>query len=177
MTNPYHRFEQAVSEEELLEFRQTVAEGGFTAFRLFLEGFRRKLKEYEDHECDTVSERLAAARSLFPEPSRFSPSWAGVWGEFEAIITYKRTVLESIPPGSREGEWQILIDNPYTNADLVCYPSLTFLEGAYMYAYFRADLKQNEFIRLQKIETVILAFGSERMKEQEKQQKEAGPPE
>ncbi|MEK8128424.1 hypothetical protein WMW72_10960 [Paenibacillus filicis] len=170
MTNPYITFEKAASEEELLQFQQKVTEGGFTAFRLFLEGFRSKLKEYVDQECTAVAERLATARRLFPEPTRFSPSWAAIWDEFEEIIAYKLTVLQSIQGEERDGEWQILIDNPYTNSDLVCYPSLTFFEGAYMYAYFRSDLKQNEFIRLQKIQTVILAFGSERMKEQRKQQ-------
>ncbi|WP_159887931.1 hypothetical protein [Paenibacillus puerhi] len=172
MTNPFVKFEQAASEDELQQFQQMIVEGGFTAFRRFLDGFRIKLKEYVDEEYAEMSDRIAAAKRLFPEPARFSPSWAHIWDEFEAIHTYKRTVLETIATENRDGEWQILIDNPYTNADLVCYPSLTFLEGAYMYAYFRADLKQNEFIRLQKIETVILAFGSEHVKEQERQSKE-----
>ncbi|SDC53775.1 hypothetical protein SAMN02799630_00071 [Paenibacillus sp. UNCCL117] len=168
MTNLFVKFEQAASEEELQQFRQTVIEGGFTAFRHFLDGFRSKLKEYEDDDSAKIAESIALAKRLFPEPAHFSPSWAHIWDEFEAIAGYKRTVLESIGTDCRDGEWQILIDNPYTNADLVCYPSLTFLEGVYMYAYFRADLKQNEFIRLQKIETVLMAFGSEHVKEQEK---------
>lgn len=161
-TNPFDLFVKAASEEELQQFRQTVVEGGFTPFRLFLEGFRDKLKQFEDGECERVNQWIATAKRLFPEPGRFSPSWAEIWNEFEQIAQVKQTVLESIVGPEREGEWQILIDNPYTNSDLVCYPSLSFLEGAYMYAYFRTDLKQNEYIRLQKIQNVIMAFGSER---------------
>ncbi|WP_141334770.1 hypothetical protein [Paenibacillus sp. tmac-D7] len=161
-TTPFSIFEQASTDQELQQFRQTVVEGGFTAFRLFLEGFRDLLKRFEDGEIERVNRLLAAARQLFPEPGRFSPSWVDIWNEFEQIAQFKQTVLESIVGDDRAGEWQILIDNPYTNTDLACYPSLTFLEGAYLYAYFRSDLKQNEFIRLQKIQNVIMAFGSER---------------
>ncbi|WP_281887427.1 hypothetical protein [Paenibacillus sp. YYML68] len=161
-TNPFTVFETLSSKEELEQFRVKMSEGGFTPFRLFLERFRDWLKSYEDAGCERTSELLRTARELFPEPGAFSPSWASIWDEFESICFHKQTVFEAIPASEREGEWQVLIDNPYTNSELVCYPSLSFIEGAYMYAYFRTDLKQNEYIRLQKIQNVIMAFGSDR---------------
>lgn len=161
-TNPFALFEAATTEHELIQFQEFVRNAGFTAFRMFIDGFRDRLKTYEDAETGEIRRLLETAKRLFPEPREFSPSWDRIWEEYEHIVTYKQTVLETIPEADREGEWQILLDNPYTNADLVCYPNLSFMEGAYMYAYFRVDLKNNEYIRLQKIQNIIMAFGSER---------------
>ncbi|CAG7621350.1 hypothetical protein PAESOLCIP111_02335 [Paenibacillus solanacearum] len=160
-SNPFTVFEQAGSEQALEQFRQSIVSEGFSGFRKFLDGFRDRLKRFDETEAETTAALLDCARKLFPAPVQFSPSWANVWKEFEQIIGYKRMVLDSVPAEERVGEWQILLDNPFTNSDIVCYPSLSFIEGAYMYAYFRTDLKQNEFIRLQKIQNVIMAFGSD----------------
>ncbi|MCP1305758.1 hypothetical protein [Paenibacillus tyrfis] len=161
-TNPFADFEAAGTEQELAAFRESIQRQGFTAFRLLLEGFRDRLKQFTDGDMESVNELLERARQLFPKPETFSPSWVNIWDEFERMAAYKQTVLETIPAEEREGEWQVLLDNPYTNSDLVCYPGLSFLEGAYLYAYFRSDLKQNEYIRLQKIQNLVMAFGSER---------------
>ncbi|KEQ27424.1 hypothetical protein [Paenibacillus tyrfis] len=161
-TNPFADFKAAGTEQELAVFRESIQSQGFTAFRLLLEGFRDRLKQFSDGDIAAVNKLLAQAKQLFPEPGTFSPSWVNIWDEFERIAAYKQTVLETIPVEEREGEWQVLLDNPYTNSDLVCYPGLSFLEGAYLYAYFRSDLKQNEYIRLQKIQNLVMAFGSER---------------
>lgn len=167
-TNPFITFEKSVTDQELEQFQTFLREEGFTGFRLFIEGFRERLKRFDDHEVETVRTLLQRAKTLFPDPSAFSPSWALIWEEFDQIISYKELVMETVSVEEREGEWQVLLDNPFTNSDLVCYPSLSFLEGAYMYAYFRSDLKQNEYIRLQKIQNVIMAFGSEHSTQKEK---------
>ncbi|MBP1155669.1 MULTISPECIES: hypothetical protein [unclassified Paenibacillus] len=167
-TNPFDLFEAAINEDEQRQFQELILKGGFTAFRLFIDGFRERLKHYEEHEHVNISRLIASAKELFPEPQAFSPAWAHIWEEYEFIVTYKQTVLETIPSDQREGEWQIILDNPYTTSDLVCYPNLSFMEGAYMYAYFRSDLKNNEYIRLQKIQNLIMAFGSERTESMEK---------
>lgn len=161
-TNLFDLFADATTETERSAFQESIRRGGFTAFRLFLDGFREQLKRYEDHESAKMSRLVALAKELFPQPQLFSPAWAQIWEEYELILTYKQTVLETISADQRDGEWQIILDNPYTNSDLICYPGLSFMEGAYMYAYFRTDLKNNEYIRLQKIQNVIMAFGSER---------------
>ncbi|PUA35859.1 hypothetical protein C8Z91_28205 [Paenibacillus elgii] len=161
-TNPFADFEAAGTAQELAAIQESIRTQGFTSFRLLLEGFRDRLKQFSDGDIASVNKLLAQAKQLFPEPETFSPSWRSIWDEFERIAAYKQTVLETIPAEEREGEWQVLLDNPYTNSDLVCYPGLSFLEGAYLYAYFRSDLKQNEYIRLQKIQNLVMAFGSER---------------
>ncbi|TVY07253.1 hypothetical protein [Paenibacillus cremeus] len=166
--NPFAVFEQASSEQELEQFQSLIQKEGFTAFRHFLDGFRERLKGFDETEIEKITTLLERAKQLFPVPGHFSPVWQVVWNEFEQLIAYKITVLESIPQADRDGEWQILIDNPFTNSDIVCYPSLSFIEGAYMYAYFRTDLKQNEYIRLQKIQNLIMAFGSEGSAKKEK---------
>ncbi|MCZ8515995.1 hypothetical protein O9H85_27060 [Paenibacillus filicis] len=166
--NPFAQFEQALTDEQLSEFQQRIRKEGFTGFRLFLEGFRERMKAFEDRDLEPMEALIERAKQLFPEPSDFSPSWVKIWDDFEQMISYKRLVFETIGPAEREGEWQIIIDNPYTHQEIVCYPGLSFLEGAFLYAYFRTDLKQNEYIRLQKIQNVIMAFGSERPEQREK---------
>lgn len=167
-TNPFELFEAATTENELNQFQEWIRKNGFTAFRLLIDGFRERLKCYEDNEGAEMIRLVAVAKELFPQPQVFSPAWAQIWEEYELIVTHKQMVLETISADQREGEWQIILDNPYTNSDLICYPNLSFMEGAYMYAYFRTDLKNNEYIRLQKIQNVIMAFGSERTESMEK---------
>lgn len=169
-TNPFVQFEQADNEELLREFQERIRKDGFTGFRLFLEGFKEKLKRFDEPELAQMQSLIARAKQLFPEPGAFSPSWVKVWDDFEHMIAFKGLVFETIAEPEREGEWQIILDNPYTHQDIVCYPGLTFLEGAFLYAYFRTDLKQNEYIRLQKIQNVIMAFGSERPETKRKEQ-------
>ncbi|MCZ8521739.1 MULTISPECIES: hypothetical protein [Paenibacillus] len=158
--NPFAVYVSALGAEEALQrFRLEMEMGGFTPFRLFLEGFRERLKSFGDEDTQGVRSLMETAKRLFPEPRSFSPSWAQVWDEFDGIVAYKSAVLNSIPEEGRDGEWQILLDNPFTNTDLVCYPGMAFMDAAYMYAYFRTDLKQNEFLRLQKVETLIVSQG------------------
>ncbi|AEI41807.1 hypothetical protein [Paenibacillus mucilaginosus] len=162
--NPFVSYESALGAPGALEaFRREMTEEGFTPFRLFLEGFRERLKTFGDGETERVRDLLDTAKGLFPEPRVFSPSWALVWDEFEGILTTKSAVLASIPQEKRDGEWQIILDNPFTNTDLVCYPGMTFMNAAYMYAYFRTDLKQNEYLRLQKVATLIITQGGEEL--------------
>ena len=51
------------------------------------------------------------------------------------------------------------MDNPLVVQEVVCYPALTFGDAAYLYAYFRPQLEKSEYIRLQKIQTVIQEIG------------------
>lgn len=159
ITNPFEVFEQIDSEQSLAAFAEEIKAKGFTGFRLFLEGFTEKLKSFEEEETDRMLKLLSYAKSAFPVPANFSPVWQVVWNEYETIITTKAKVLKDIPGAEREGEWQIIIDNPFTNQDIVCYPGMPFLHAAYMFAYFRVDLKKNEFLRLQKIVSCITEFG------------------
>ncbi|MBW7456020.1 hypothetical protein ACFOLF_01450 [Paenibacillus sepulcri] len=139
-----------------------LAGGGFTAVRRFLDDFRAYLREFRDEDGERAAELLQYAKAALPEPGRMSPSWVYIWKEFEGIIQTKRQVLASIGKASREGEWQVLLDNPYSNQNIAVYPALTFMEAVYMFAYFRTDLLNNEYLRLQKIDTLITFAGSDR---------------
>ena len=75
------------------------------------------------------------------------------------MLHWKVYVYRKVPPGDREGEWQILMDNPYTNQEVVCYPGLTFDDAANLFAYFRPNLVKNEYLRMQKVSTAITEHG------------------
>lgn len=99
---------------------------------------------------------------MLPNPGQVSPSWANIWKEYDSIIRTKRFVLGSIPAAAREGEWQVLLDNPHSNQNIAVYPGLTFMEAIYMFAYFRSDMMPSEYIRLQKIDTLLTFTGTDR---------------
>jgi hypothetical protein len=157
--HPFEQFEQAKSEQQLLTVVKEIHEGGYSSFRDFLEGFREKLKSFDDSDAEEVTALVEKAESLLPEPVSLSPSWENVWQELKETASYKIKALHTIPAQEREGEWQIVMDNPYTNQEIVCYPALSFLEAAYLYGYFRPTLKKNEYIRLQKIQNLLLDYG------------------
>ncbi|XEC92536.1 hypothetical protein AB6A23_14105 [Paenibacillus tarimensis] len=146
-------------DDRLNSFGAELCKEGFTAVRRFLDDFRTYLRSYEDHQSEEASRLVARGRAALPEPKRISPSWADIWEEYAGIVKVKNSVLHQIPAGRRDGEWQVLLDNPYTNQNIVVYPAMTFLESAYLYAYFRIGLTENEYIRLQKVDTVISESG------------------
>lgn len=143
-----------------LTFKLAMETAGYFAFYKFVEEFRIGLKSYSDAEITPYGQLIARARRLFPNPENFSPSWETLWEEFDLIYTIKNEVLLQFSESDRDGEWQILIDNPYTHLQVICYPSLPFLEAAYMYGYFQQELKPHECLRLQKITSLLLTHGS-----------------
>lgn len=156
----YEQFNLAQTEQEKLDFQnKTYVEGYYTFYNL-IKGFRVKLKTYADEEIAEVELLIAKAKEMFPRPIEFSLSFQFIWKEQEAIHAYKSHILRSIHAEDRAGEWQIIMDNPHTNQEVVCYPALTFQEAAYLYGYFRPQLEKAEYIRIQKIQTVIKDFGS-----------------
>jgi hypothetical protein len=106
-----------------------------------------------------VREALSKARRILPQPGRLSPSWEHLWEQMERWLADKEEVLRQVPREARDGEWQIVMDNPYSHDAVVCYPGLPFIEAAFLYAYFRAGLKKNEYIRLQKVVNLIMTYG------------------
>ncbi|AZN41929.1 hypothetical protein [Paenibacillus albus] len=150
------------TDEDIQSFGQQLHGGGFTALRRFLDDFRDYLRLYEDEACAQAEELMRRAKLAAPEPGRTSPSWTYIWSEFEGIIRTKRDVFNSISTDQREGEWQVLLDNPHSNQNIAVYPGLTFIEAVYMFAYFRTGLTNSEYIRLQKIATVMTFTGADR---------------
>ncbi|MCD9021783.1 hypothetical protein [Cohnella silvisoli] len=155
----FHHYMQIAQEESEQAFKSAMEAAGYFSFYKFAEDFRNGLKRYSDADIIHYRYKLIRARALFPTPEQFSPSWSTLWEEFDIIFNYKNEALSAIPPSGRDGEWQVLIDNPYTHQPVVCYPSLAFLEAAYMYGYFQRDLKPHECLRLQKVTELLLAYG------------------
>lgn len=155
----FHHYMRIELEHLEQTFSKEMESAGYFAFYTFAEDFRNGLKAYSDDQIPRFGNKLARARELFPQPERFSPSWGEIWNEFDLIYEAKNGVLSAIPAAGRDGEWQVLIDNPYSHQPVVCYPSLPFLEAAYMYGYFQRELKPNECLRLQKVTELLLARG------------------
>jgi hypothetical protein len=158
--NLFEWLEKAASDRELAELQQAVTQGGYASFYQLQESFHEKVRSFRDEEAQYVKSLIDKAKKLFPEPAKFSPSWQSIWKELEETADIKAKVFQTIPETERDGEWQIVMDNPYAVQNVVCYPGLSFMEAAYMFGYFRPKLEKNEYIRLQKIQNVIMEFGS-----------------
>lgn len=155
----FNRFEQAASEQELKELQQEIKQQGYANFRQLLEDFDQRIRSFDDQQVDSMYQLLEKARKTFPTPQQFSPSWQHIWDVYEQRIRYKHKLLSTIPPAEREAQWQIIMDNPYTNQEVVCYPDLSFMEAAYLYCYFRPELVSNEYIQVQKVNSVFMEYG------------------
>ncbi len=158
--NVFETFVQAQTREQQSELRAMLQQGGYPAFYRFLDQFRAYLKAFGDGQAEEARGLIEKARRTMPEPGKISPAWTYIWDQFEAMVQHKVKIFEQVPAETRDGEWQILIDNPYMNREVACYPGLTFQDAAYIYAKFRPELENNEYIRLQKIQTHITEFGA-----------------
>ncbi|NOV02595.1 hypothetical protein GC097_21565 [Paenibacillus sp. LMG 31457] len=159
LNNTYSQFSMLIGEEAEAAYQQEVRAEGYAGFRRLLDGLTEAIKAAADADIPGLEQALAKASRLFPEPVQFSPSWECIWAELEATLTAKKHVLSSISPAERSGEWQVIMDNPQVVQEVVCYPGLDFHDAAYLYAYFRPQLEKSEYIRLQKIQTVIQELG------------------
>lgn len=159
ITNAYTEFSMLQSAEAEAAYQQEVCAEGYAGFRRLLDGLTEAIKAAADADIPDLEQALAKAGRLFPEPVQFSPSWERIWVELEATLAAKKHVLTTISPPERTGEWQVIMDNPNLVQEVVCYPGLDFHDAAYLYAYFRPQLEKSEYIRLQKIQTVIQELG------------------
>lgn len=158
---PFELFHHAQTIEQMRELQQLVQNGGYSFFRRILEGLQQQIKTFTDEESEQILQLLAKAKQYFPHPGKISPSWQTIWEELEEVIIYKINMLQRVPSSEREGDWQIVMDNPYTNQEIVCYPNLSFLEAAYLYGYFRPKLDNNEYIQIQKVHKQFTEYGHE----------------
>ena len=156
----YELLLKAETDEQLAELRGMLVEGGYSSFYRFLDQIKMTIKSFADGEEDEVFALITRARQAVPEPGSISPSWTYIWDKLEQITRNKLHALQSVPSAVRDGEWQVLIDNPFVNREVACYPGLNFTDAVYIYAQFRYELEQNEYIRLQKIVTHLTEFGS-----------------
>lgn len=139
--------------------REAYKQGGYSMFNELLESLRHELMQADEAGMDRIAQLVAKGREIVPDPGAISPSWERIWEDYERYIAYKSEALTAVAPADRNGEWQIVMDNPYTNEGIACYPALSFVEAAYLYAYFRKSLKKNEYLRLQKIANLLMVHG------------------
>lgn len=154
----YERFSPS-REAEWSDMKEYVEKTGYGAFRDLVDEFKAAIKRATDLDEEEVRSRIEAAERLFPEPAKFSPTWQVIWQELKGMLRWKAYVYRAVPEAERNGEWQILMDNPFTNQEVVCYPGLRFDEAANLFAYFRPNLVKNEYLRLQKVSTAITENG------------------
>jgi hypothetical protein len=153
--NTLDYYSQLGDESLHLSTKQLIEEAGYSAFRLLVDQLERAVKLADETNFAIVEERIRIANQMFPEPVKFSPTWQLFWVQIRTKLHWKRHAYEVVPAVERTGEWQIIMDNPYTNQEVVCYPGLSFLEAAYLFGYFKPTLEINEYIRLQKVVTAL----------------------
>lgn len=161
--NLFELFKSAATLSDKQEAANRLIAGGYSAFSEFLHDFKAELKQCSEATMESINQILNDAKTAIPNPGSISPSWTYIWGELEETLNGKQEVLNQVPREQREGEWLVLLDNPYLNDGRVCYPGLSFIEAAYLYAYFKSDLKANEYVRLHKVENVLMAYGKKQL--------------
>lgn len=154
----FRRF-QSAGEGQFETLRQEYRAGGYSLFSELLEGLKEFLVTSSEEQMDQLKALVSKGRQIIPDPGAVSPAWERIWEDYEGYIARKQEALTMVPPEERGGEWQIIMDNPFTNEGIACYPGLSFVEAAYLYAYFHKDLKKNEYLRLQKVVNLIVAKG------------------
>lgn len=154
----FDRFANA-SESDYALVGSEIIRGGYSAFSDLLEGLKQLLAEAREEQTAILKELVLKGRTIIPDPGAISPSWETIWEDYDRFIAYKLEAMACVPQSDREGEWQIVMNNPYTNEGIACYPGLSFPEAAYLYAYFRKDLKKNEYLRMQKIVNLLVVQG------------------
>lgn len=154
-------FVNAESPADKEALREQLLGGGYSLLYRLVESLRERIKQFGDDEADGVLALIGKARDIVPEPGKVSPAWQDIWAKLEKTARFKQRALTIIPPAKRNGEWQVLIDNPYENRETACYPGLGFMEAVFIYAKFRPELMENEYVRLQKVDTHLTEFGSD----------------
>lgn len=159
-TTILEKLAEAAEPAELTELGRAFNGAGYSLFHELIDNLKFKLAASDESGVKEVKELLRKGRIAIPEPGAISPSWKYVWDEYDQIVRYKEEALRAVPADNRSGEWQIVMDNPLSNEGIACYPTLSFVEAAYLYGYFRKDLKKNEYLRLQKIVNLLIVEGS-----------------
>lgn len=161
MINVFDQFVHATSNKEYEHLHRVIKQGGYSCFSQLLTELRTFLTHCDVGGLERAKQFIAKGKVIVPNPQNLSPSWYKIWEDYERIIKYKEAAFQTVPIEDRAGEWQIIMDNPFTNEGITVYPALTFVEAAYLFAYFRKDLHNNEYIRLQKVTHLVIVNGNE----------------
>ena len=146
----------AVEVTELADYLQAE---GYKAVQTVIFYLEKELRSAGEAELQTWGEAFERARTAVPNPGQYSPSWREIWDELAAAQQEKQRVFEQISPEERSGVWQVMFNNPYSTDGVVCHQGLSLVEAAYLYAEYRYNLKKNEHVYLQKVQTYVAEIG------------------
>ncbi|MFX0559830.1 hypothetical protein TEPIDINF_001236 [Tepidibacillus infernus] len=159
MNKWFEQFTQLSLEEEKIEFKNKLEAVGFTAMNQLIQDFYEKLKNMDELEFDQIKKWLQWGSELFPNLSVISPSWENTWQDLAKIYDVKVGYFMEIPKEQRDGEWQVLFDNPFSTEGVVCHPRKTFNEATYLAAKYQLYMKKAEIVELQKIQLCYMKRG------------------
>ena len=155
-TTFYERFLTTTNEEQLA---QEIKSLSYKDIYDWITRLTNELEIASEGEFARLEELIQNAATILPDPQSYSPSWDGIWTELQAILEIKQQVFKKIPPQERDGEWQLLFDNPFSTEGMVNHVNLTFDKAAYMFAKYRKDLAKLEYVSLQKVQRFITENG------------------
>lgn len=148
------------TDEQKLSFKKNIENIGFSALNRLILSFYDKLKFMEEKEFKEVKRWVELGKELFPNLFLISPSWENTWEELMGIYTIKVALFEEVPQNQRDGEWQVIFDNPLSNDEIVCNPNLSFVVATYLMAKYQLHLKKAEYVKLQKVALSITKKGN-----------------
>lgn len=155
----FNRFIQISDDTEKNQFRENMTEAGFSAVNQWLRSFYDHVKNMDEQGFKSMREWLELGKEVLPELGQFSPSWQNTWQELFDLYQIKTEAYASIPDEQRDGEWQVLFDNPFSTDGIVCHSNKTFAEATYLFAKYRLTLKKAEYVKLQKVVTSMVQKG------------------
>ena len=155
----FEDFKKLTTEEEKNEFAQIVNKTGFSAINDLTRSFHDELKKIEENEFELMRGWIELGKKLLPDLLRFSPNWEYFWDETMQTLENKANYYQEIPAEERDGEWQVLFDNPFSTDGIVCHPEKSFTEAAYLAAKYLLHLKKAEIVKLQKVTHTIMKRG------------------
>ncbi|MBO8171186.1 MAG: hypothetical protein H0Z33_04745 [Bacillaceae bacterium] len=148
-------------EQMLAEAVHTMTSEGFSGVRSLIYRLKQELEDVDEPDFAWMDRQLEKGRKWIPDPETYSPSWKGIWDVMEQEFTLKKKAYDRVPPADREGEWQIVINNPFSTEGVICHTDLTFPRAAYLFGHFRRNLHRHELIKFQKAMTVFRETGEE----------------
>jgi hypothetical protein len=155
----YRQFINADTHQQKEELTGILKSQGYSFINEWIIQLEKEIKWLEEKDLSRLQELLRKAEDILPEPEQHSPLWRNLWREIKLILIYKMRVFVKVEESERDGEWQVILENPASNEGLTTHAHLTFSEAAYLYAKFRKDLAVKEHISLQRVKTFIAENG------------------
>lgn len=155
----FERLAEISTTEQKILFKKDIEEAGFSAINQLIGALNTQIKKMDEKEFKLVKDWLELGKELLPDLVSVSPVWKNTWEDFLDLYRIKVELFLEVPEEERDGEWQVLFDNPFTIHEVVCTPNKTFTEASYLMAKYQLNMKKAEIVKLQKITTTITKKG------------------